>query len=588
MNTITEDVLGVGADDREVRLFEGQYHVKNGMAYHSYVILDEKIAVLDTVDAAVISIWMKNLSEALAGKTPHFLIIQHMEPDHSAGITLFMKRFPEAIIVSSERSFEMMYHFFGEDYEDRRILVGDGDILSLGRHALTFLTAPMVHWPEVIMTYDRVDKILFSADGFGRFGPSDAGEWLPEARRYYFAIIGKYGTQVLSLLKKTERLEIHYICPLHGTVLDGELSRYFALYRTWASYEAEEKGVMIAYTSVYGNTRLAAEMLRCLLLERGCPNVVLHDLARADMAEAIADAFRFDRLVLASTTYNGELFPFMRIFLHGLCERGFRRRTVGFIENGSWSAGAMHVMKKALADQPFLTYLKWEVHLRSALHEESREALVRMADALMEKEDVTPLWDDRALFCLGYGLYLVSVRDEKDNGIIVNTIFQVTDTPCRIIVAMNKKSLSHDMFRNTGVANVNILDRTTPFSLIDRFGFISGREKDKWEGFPFTRTENGLAVPRQHVCAVLSLSAKRYFDLGTHGMFFCSVTASKLVSEEKPLTYDEYHTRIKPRTEQGKKGFVCRVCGFVYEGETLPPDYVCPLCGHGASAFEPL
>lgn len=382
---ITKDIIYIGVNDHDIDLFEGQYAVPAGMAYNSYVIKDEKIAVMDTVDAHFGEQWLANLRDALDGRAPDYLVVQHMEPDHSANIAAFAKAYPDATIVASAKAFTMMKNFFGTDYAERRTVVGDGDTLPLGKHTLTFVTAPMVHWPEVIVTYDSRDKVLFSADGFGKFGALDTEEdWACEARRYYFGIVGKYGAQVQALLRKASALDIAVICPLHGPVLTENIGYYLGLYNTWSSYTPESFGVLIAYTSVYGNTKAAAELLAERLRERGCEKVVLTDLARSDMAEAVEDAFRYDRLVLATTTYNAELFPFMREFISELTERGYRGRKVGLVENGSWAPMAAKVMRGMLEGCKDITFTDTTVRILSALSEESRAAIDAMADELMQ------------------------------------------------------------------------------------------------------------------------------------------------------------------------------------------------------------
>lgn len=382
---ITKDIIYIGVNDHDIDLFEGQYAVPAGMAYNSYVIKDEKIAVMDTVDAHFGEQWLANLRDTLDGRAPDYLVVQHMEPDHSANIAAFAQAYPDATIVASAKAFTMMKNFFGTDFAERRTVVGDGDTLPLGEHTLTFVTAPMVHWPEVIVTYDNRDKVLFSADGFGKFGALDTEEdWACEARRYYFGIVGKYGAQVQALLRKASALDIAVICPLHGPVLTENLGYYLGLYNTWSSYTPESCGVLIAYTSVYGNTKAAAELLAERLRERGCEKVVLTDLARSDMAEAVEDAFRYDRLVLATTTYNAELFPFMREFISELTERGYRGRKVGLVENGSWAPMAAKVMRGMLEGCKDITFTDTTVRILSALSEESRAAIDAMADELMQ------------------------------------------------------------------------------------------------------------------------------------------------------------------------------------------------------------
>ncbi len=383
---ITNDIRYVGVNDHQVDLFEGQYVVPNGMAYNSYVIMDEKIAVMDTVDRNFTHQWLDNIQDTLAGRQPDYLIIQHMEPDHSANISNFMTAYPNATVVSSAKAFVMMQQFFGTDYAHRRIVVGEGDTLSLGKHTLAFVTAPMVHWPEVIVTYDVYDKVLFSADGFGKFGALDVEEeWDCEARRYYIGIVGKYGKQVQALLKKAATLDISMICPLHGPVLTENLGHYIGLYDIWSSYQVESEGIVVAYTSVYGNTKAAVELLVQKLQEKGCPKVAVHDLARTDMAEAVEDAFRYGKLVLATTTYNADVFPFMKEFIHHLTERSYQNRTVGLMENGSWAPLAAKVMQNMLEGSKNLTFTDTTVRILSALSDDSRNQIEALATELCKE-----------------------------------------------------------------------------------------------------------------------------------------------------------------------------------------------------------
>ncbi len=380
---ITNDIKYIGVNDHKIDLFEGQYIVPNGMAYNSYAIIDEKIAIMDTVDVNFTKEWLKNIKNELSDRIPDYLIVQHMEPDHSANIKNLVNEYPEVKIVSSAPAFKMMKQFFGTDFAERQVVVGEGDTLSLGKHNLTFVTAPMVHWPEVIVTYDSTDKVLFSADGFGKFGALDIEEdWACEARRYYIGIVGKYGAQVQALLKKAATLDIEKICPLHGPVLSENLGYYINLYDIWSSYGVESEGVVIAYTSVYGNTKKAVEKLAEMLKENGCPKVVVNDLARCDMAEAVEDAFRYGKIVLATTTYNSDVFPFMREFINHLVERGYKNRTIGFIENGSWAPVATKVMTKMLEKCKNLTYTESTVRIMSALSEDSEKQLKALADEL--------------------------------------------------------------------------------------------------------------------------------------------------------------------------------------------------------------
>ena len=593
---ISKDILYVGVNDHDVDLFEGQYVVENGMAYNSYVILDKKTAVIDTVDARFTHQWLDNVEEALDGRNPDYLIVQHMEPDHSANIHNFMKTYPDALIISSAKAFVMMKQFFGTDFKDRSIVVGEGDTISLGEHTLTFVTAPMVHWPEVIVTYDNKDKVLFSADGFGKFGALDVEEdWACEARRYYFGIVGKYGAQVQNLLKKASTLDIKTICPLHGPILTENLGYYLNLYNIWSSYEAEAEGVLIAYTSVYGNTKQAVELLAEKLRSKGCPKVVVTDLAREDMAEAVEDAFKYNKLVLATTTYNADIFPFMRTFIDALTERNYQNRTVAFIENGTWAPQATKVMKGMLEGSKNLQYTEATVKIRSALDEESKGQIESLAselarEYLAQNPDTADKKDMSALFNIGYGLYVVTSNDgKKDNGLIVNTVSQVTNTPNRIAVTINKQNYSHHIIKQTGKMNVNCLTTDAPFKVFETFGFQSGRNVDKFKDCTPLRSENGLVFLPKHINSFMSLKVEDYVDLDTHGMFICSVTEARVISNLETMTYNYYQAEVKPKPEtEGKKGWVCKICGYIYEGDPIPEDFICPLCKHPASDFEPI
>lgn len=591
---ITNDIKYIGVNDHKIDLFEGQYTVPNGMAYNSYAIIDEKVAVMDTVDKNFTHEWLDNLASALGDRKPDYLIVQHMEPDHSANILNFMNIYTNAVIVSSSKAFTMMKNFFGTDFADRRIIVGEGDTLSLGQHNLTFVTAPMVHWPEVIVTYDSTDKVLFSADGFGKFGALDADEdWACEARRYYIGIVGKYGAQVQALLKKASKLDIEIICPLHGPVLKENLGYYLNLYNIWSSYGVESEGIVIAYTSVYGNTKKAVEILAERLKANGCPKVVVNDLARCDMAEAVEDAFRYGKIVLATTTYNADIFPFMKEFINHLTERNFSNKKVAFIENGSWAPLATKTMKGMLENCKNLTFAENSVKILSSLNDESSNRLEALAQELsmeyVARNGETANKNDlSALFNIGYGLYVVTSNDgKKDNGLIVNTVTQVTNSPNRIAVCINKQNYSHHVIKQTGIMNVNCLSVEAPFEVFESFGFRSGRNTDKFENCELLRSDNGLAFLPKYINSFMSLKVEDYVDLDTHGMFICSVTESRVISDIETMTYTYYQNNVKPKPQtEGKKGYVCKICGYVYEGDELPDDFICPLCKHGAADFE--
>ena len=593
---ITKDIRYVGVNDHKIDLFEGQYVVPNGMSYNSYVIMDELIAVMDTVDANFTHEWLDNIQNVLGGRTPNFLVIQHMEPDHSANIVNFLKAYPDTIVVASAKAFTMMKNFFGKDFTENGMIVKEGDTLCLGKHNLTFVTAPMVHWPEVIVTYDSTDKVLFSADGFGKFGALDVEEeWACEARRYYIGIVGKYGAQVQALLKKAAGLDIRTICPLHGPVLTENLGYYINLYDTWSSYRPEEEGIVIAYTSVYGNTKKAVMKLADQLRAKGCPKVVVNDLARSDMAECVEDAFRYSKLVLATTTYNADIFPFMKEFIHHLTERNFSNRTVAFIENGSWAPLAAKVMKGMLEECKNITYAENTVKIFSALSDESNAQITALSDELCreylaQSSETANKSDMTALFRIGYGLYVVTSNDgKKDNGLIVNTVSQVSDNPNRIAVTINKANYSHHVIKQTGIMNVNCLTVEAPFKVFETFGFQSGRNVDKFADCTPLRSDNGLVFLPRYINAFMSLKVEQYVDLDSHGMFICSVTEARVISDTETMTYAYYHANVKPKPEtEGKKGYVCKICGYVYEGDELPEDYICPLCKHGAQDFEPI
>lgn len=593
---ITNDIRYIGVNDHKVDLFEGQYHVPNGISYNSYVILDDKIAVMDTVDQHFTHEWLDNLSNVLGERKPDYLIIQHMEPDHSANILKFLDVYPDATIVSSDKAFIMMKNFFGTDLNERGLVIKEGDTLSLGSHTLSFVAAPMVHWPEVMVTYDSKDKVLFSADGFGKFGAPDVEEpWADEARRYYIGIVGKYGVQVQSLLKKASGLDIQTICPLHGPVLKDDLQYYIGLYDKWSKYQAEEEGVVIAYTSVYGNTKNAVLEFKDRLESNACPKVVVYDLSRCDMSQAVADAFRYSKLVLATTTYNADIFPPMRSFLEHLTERNFQNRSVAFIENGSWSPQATRRMKEMLSGVKNLNLIEPSVRILSALDDTSREQLHTLAETLCieylaQRSDTADKNDLRALFNIGYGLYVITSNDGKrDNGLIVNTVSQVTNTPNRIAVCINKQNYSHHVIRQTGIMNLNCLNIDAPFDVFQTFGFQSGRSVDKFKDCTPLRSDNGLVFLPRYINSFLSLKVEQYIDLDTHGMFLCSITESRVINHVETMTYTYYQNHVKPKPEtKGKKGWVCKICGYVYEGETLPADFICPLCKHGAADFEPI
>ena len=592
---IEKDIYYVGVNDHQIDLFEGQYIVPNGMAYNSYVIKDEMIAIMDTVDQHFTDEWLNNIANILEGEKPTYLIIQHMEPDHSANIINFLRKYPETYVVGNQKTFKMMEQFFHQEIP-HKVVVNDGDTLNLGSHILTFVFAPMVHWPEVMFTYDSTARVLFSADAFGKFGALDIeDEWDCEARRYYIGIVGKYGAQVQAILKKAATLDIKTICPLHGPILKDDLSHYLKQYDIWSSYQTETDGVAIFYTSVYGHTKEAVMLLKEKLLANGTPKIAITDLARDDIAEAVEDAFRYGKIVLATTTYNAGIFPFMETFIAHLMERNFQNKKIGLIENGSWAPLAAKVMKDKLANAKNITFVEPVVKILSSLNEENVKQIDALAEALSGdykamkeiKEEKKPELDPKALFKIGYGLYVVTSNDgKKDNGCIVNTVSQLTDTPLRVAVNINKLNYSHDIIKKSGVLNVNCLNNEAPFKVFQDYGFCSGRDVDKFADKEVLRSENGLVVLPNYVNAFFSLKVDNYVDLGTHGMFICSVTESKIINNIETMTYNYYQANVKPKPNtEKKKGYVCKVCGYVHEGD-LPDDFICPLCKHGVVDFE--
>ena len=594
MKGINKDLFYVGVNDHKVDLFEGQYVVPNGMAYNSYIIKDELIAVMDTVEVNFFDDWMKNIKEVLGKEKPTYLVVQHMEPDHSANIMRFLAEYPDTYVVGNSKTFKMIEQFFHQEIK-HTLVVNDGSTLNLGTHNLTFVFAPMVHWPEVMVTYDEYNKVLFSADGFGKFGALDCDEdWACEARRYYFGIVGKYGAQVQNLLKKAATLDIKMICPLHGPVLSENLGYYLGLYNIWSSYQNESDGIAVFYTSVYGHTKEAVEELVKKLKENNAPKVVVTDLARCDMAEAVEDAFRYGKIVLATTTYNAGIFPFMNDFINHLLERNYQNKKIAIIENGTWAPMAAKVIKDKFKDSKNIEFVEPTVRLMSSMNEQNKEEIDKVVLAFCEeynakKEIEKDTLDPKALFKIGYGLYVVTSNDgSRDNGCIVNTVVQLTDNPYRVAVNINKKNYSHSTVKATKKLNVNVLSIEAPFSVFQNFGFQSGRDVDKFKDIEVLKSSNGLRVLPKYINSYMSLEVESYVDLDTHGMFICKVIDSKVISSIETMTYNYYQANVKPIPEEKKKGWVCKVCGYVYEGEELPEDFICPLCKHGASDFEKL
>ena len=610
---LTDDLVWVGGNDRRLAMFEGVYSVPTGVSYNSYLLTDDSTVLFDTVDKAVGKVFFENLAHALGGRKLDYVIIQHMEPDHSATLSELVLRYPEVTVVCNEKTRAMMEQFFFLDRSVKLHLVQERDTLSTGRHTLQFLMAPMVHWPEVMVTYDLTDHILFSADAFGTFGALNGAifadevdfmrDYLDEARRYYCNIVGKYGTQVQALLQKVSALEIEMICPLHGFVWRSNIGDYIEKYQRWSTYQPEDTGVMIAYASVYGNTENTAEIIASRLRDQGI-RTVMFDVSVTPASEIVAAAFRWSHLLFASTTYNAGVFVSMDELLRDLAAHNIQNRTVAFVENGSWAATSGRLMREILSECRNMTFLNETVSLRSSLKPAQSadvDALVEALAATMPRRKPAAAaaapaaggsMDPAAFFKLSYGLFVLTAREgEKDNGCIINTAQLLTDTPKRITIAVNKQNLTHDMILRTGVFNVSVLTEKVPFKVFQHFGFQSGRDTDKFAGWEGPRSANGLCYLPEYTNALLSGRVISTADYGTHTLFVAEVTEARILSEEPSVTYSYYFQHIKPKPQpqaEKKKGFVCKICGYVYEGDTLPEDFVCPLCKHGAADFEPL
>ena len=606
---VTDKIYWIGGDDRRIALFENVYPVPGGVSYNAYFVSDEKTMVIDTVDHSVSKVFFENIAHELDGRDLDYLVVNHMEPDHAATIGELILRYPKATIVCNQKIAVMLKQFFDFDVDSRAQIVKEGDTLSTGEHTFTFVMAPMVHWPEVMMTYEISHKILFSADAFGTFGALNGhlfadevnfeADYLAEARRYYTNIVGKYGTQVQAVLKKAAGIEIEMICPLHGFVWRKNIGDFVDKYMKWSTYTSEQQGVLIAYASVYGNTENVAGIIACKLAEAG-KKVVMYDVSATHPSYIVAEAFRYSHMVLVSTTYNAGIFVNMENLVRDLAHHNLQNRTVALVENGSWAPTAAGLMKCELSGLKNMTFLENTLTIRSALKSgqmDQLNALVEeILDSMREPEaegDKEAMVEPNALFKLSYGLFVLTAKDGgKDNGCIINTVTQLTDTPKRITIAVNKANYTHDMIQKTGVFNVSVLSEDVPFKIFQQFGFQSGRDADKFAGMATqTRSANGLRYLDEYTNAFISAKVISAEDYGTHTLFVADITEAKVLSAEPSVTYAYYFEHIKPKpqpTAEAKKGWVCKICGYVYEGEDLPADFICPLCKHGAEDFEPL
>jgi Uncharacterized flavoproteins len=608
---VTDDLVWVGANDRRLAFFEGVYSVPEGVSYNSYLLTDEKTVLFDTVDKAVRQRFLENVETALKGRKLDYLVVQHVEPDHSAVIPDLIRQHPEIKIVCSARVLEFIKQFYDFDIDSRVHLVEENDTLNTGKHTFQFIMAPMVHWPEVMFTYDSTAKILFSADAFGHFGALNgalfadevdfAKDYMDETRRYYSNIVGKYGTQVESALDKVSALNIEMICPLHGFVWRSNLSEIISKYMLWSRYEPEERGVMISYASVYGNTENAAEILACRLRDKGIKTIIF-DVSVTPASEIVSAAFKWSHLVFASTTYNAGIFVTMEALIYDLAAHNIQNRRVAIIENGSWAATSGGLIREILGKCEKIDILENNVSILSGLKAAQLSDIESMAEAI-GKDFAAPAGvaqnnqaapnavDPNTMFKLSYGLFVLTARDgNKDNGCIINTVMQVTVTPVKITIAVNKANYTHDMILKTGKFNISVLSEGAPFRVFQQFGFHSGKDTDKFAGSgEALRTTNGVRYLSKWTNGVISGEVKESIDCGTHTLFIAEVNQAFSLSREPSVTYQYYFDNIKPKPQPpkgNKKGFVCKICGYVHEGDTLPDDFVCPLCKHGAQDFE--
>ena len=658
VRNVTEDLYWIGANDRRLELFEGAYKIPMGVSYNSYVLLDEKTVVFDTVDQSASKQYLENLEFLLNGRKLDYIIVQHMEMDHAATLGELVYHYPDITIVCNDKVAQMIEQFFDFNLRSRVHLVAEGDTFSTGRHTFTFVAAPMVHWPEVMMTYDIGEKMLFSADAFGTFGALNGAlfadevdffhDYIDEARRYYTNIVGKYGPQVVDVLKKAAGVEIKTVCPLHGFVWRKKFNQFLEKYIQWATYTPEETGVMICYASIYGNTGNAADVLAAKLRERGVKTAV-YDASYTAADEILAASFRYSHLVFASATYNAGIYIAMENLLHDIVNHNLQNRTVAFMENGTWAPAAGGLMRQLLMPLKGMKYIDTTVTIRSSLKKSQACELDALADAIaatipagaknlplapavkpcapacapvaaasMDMRDIlrtSPAQmsagcapatacapaaagglDPAAMFKFSYGLFVLTAKEgAKDNGCIINTATQLTDTPKRITIAVNKANYTHDMILRTGVFNISVLSEDVQMDTFKRFGFASGRDTEKFEGCEgLERSSNGLYYLTGCTNAVLSGKVIASYDFGTHTLFIADVTEGKVLSKEPSITYAYYFDHVKPKPlpeafeDKPKKGWICKICGFIYEGEELPPDYICPICKHGVADFEKL
>ncbi|GHV18939.1 hypothetical protein AGMMS49959_02210 [Planctomycetales bacterium] len=610
---VADGIYWVGASDRRLALFENVFPVPRGVSYNAYLVLDEKTVLLDTVDKAVSAVFYENLQFLLNGRQLDYVIVNHVEPDHAANLGELTLRYPEVKIVGNALTLEMLQRFFdfshfNYDFAAKAVTVKEGDTLVVGKRVFTFVMAKMVHWPEAMATYEATAKILFSADAFGTFGALNGNlfadevnferDWLDDARRYYTNIVGKYGNQAQTLLDKASSLDLAMICPLHGPLWRKHLGWFIDKYRRWSSYTPEDNAVLIAYASVYGGTENAAQILAAALAQKGVRDIKMYDVSNTHPSVIVAEAFRCSHWVFASTTYNAGIFCHMETALLDLAAHNLQNRHVALIENGSWAPTAGKLMRDIFAGMRNITVLDDTVSLKSAVRASDRAALEKLADKLaaaltppVRRDAKTSPVQNEVFFNISYGLYALTAKDGgKDNGCIVNTLTQITDNPKRVSIAVNKQNYTHAMIMQTGVFNVSILHIDAPFAVFQRYGFHSGRDTDKFAGVAVKRSANGLIYDDIYANAFLSGKVVESRDYGTHTVFVAEITEAGVIADTPAMTYAYYFANVKPQPAVGvkKTGYVCKICGYIHESETLPPDFVCPLCKHGAADFEKL
>jgi flavorubredoxin/flavin reductase (DIM6/NTAB) family NADH-FMN oxidoreductase RutF/rubredoxin len=611
---ITGDVFWVGGNDRRIALFENVYPVPNGVSYNSYLVLDEKTVLLDTVDHAVSKVFFENITHLLDGRSLDYIVVNHMEPDHAATLADAVRLYPDVVIVGNAKTFALIDNFFDIKYNKK--VVAEGDTLNTGRHNFSFILAPMVHWIEVMVTYDSTDKVLFSADAFGTFGALSGNifadeypfkeEWLPEARRYYTNIVGKYGSQVTALLKKAAALDIAYVCPLHGQVWrkPADIAWFIDKYIKWSSYTPETNGVLIAYASVYGNTENAAEIVAAELAKNGVKDIAVYDVSKTHPSYLVAEAFKYSHFVFAATTYNAGVFVTMETLLADLKAHSLKNRTVALIENGSWAATSGSLMRKTFESMQNITVLENTLSIKSSLKSaqlaDIQNLVASLAATLPKHEQTLPtvgVIEPTALFKISYGLFVLTANDGKTAGCgcITNVGVMITDDPKRVLIAVNKQNYTHDVIAKTGVFNINVLSVDATFDVVKRFGFQSARDVDKFKDFnSYKVAANGVPYLTEFCNAFISGKVEQTHDYGTHTLFVANVTETANLSDVKSATYQYYQDNIKPKPvtvekKSGVKKYVCKICGYVHEvpdGEELPADIICPLCKHGKEAFE--